>query len=428
MAKEGQTAHSAKPTDSYPGEYYGNFARPLDERGDVAPLYYPGSKIPGARGLKPRAYLTNEPTKTPPVTDKGILDVSLNGSSYREPVNRLIDLAWRGLGELYGPEHYPGLIELPKPERFYQLIDIAARAFEDSYPDFQAVKPEQIQMRPKPEFEDLLTRSSNESNNHISIKRLISLGMNVPPLELKRRYYLVTGSQPLQMILNEQAHRALSSGDPDTAAFTEFNLMLDFLQTCVFQSKDSKIIPYSDRELVRIFSRRLDYDLRTLPKLNPNINILGLKEMVAEYRKMISITDGNPSNAADAGITIQTLGAAVTFIKSTGDRQNPSSYDQYMSAGVGLTNQIDDLVISLPLQVAVNELSRTYPSESQRSVQSYFHHQIKQVLDFQKAKIFLSSIGLVSGNDIATAHFRGEIPELYLAAKQKRKNLEYPVE
>lgn len=427
MAKEVQEVYTAKPTDSYPGEYYGNFTPSQEDKQDVPPIYHPSSKIPGARGLKRTAYLTNESVKIQPITNKGILDVELNGSAYREAVNRVVDIAWRGLGELYGPEHYPGLIELPKPERFYQVIDIAAQAFEEAYPNFQAVKPDQIQLRPKPEFEDLLKTSYKDDDN-ISIKRLISLGMKVPPLELRRRYYLVTGSQPLQMILNEEAHQALSSGDPDKAAFTEFNLMMDFLQTCVFQSKESKIIPYDNKELVRIFSRRLDYDLRTLPKQNPEMNIAGLKQMVAEYRKMISSTDGNPPSAVGTGIIIQTLGGAVSFIKSTGKRQDPSSYDQYMSAGVDLTNQIDDLVLSLPLQVAVDELSKTYPTSSQRSIQNYFHNQIKQILDFQKAKIFLSTIGLVSAHDIAMSQFMGEIPERYLAAKQKRKNLEYPVE
>ncbi|HVZ66907.1 MAG TPA: hypothetical protein VG917_01465 [Patescibacteria group bacterium] len=336
-------------------------------------------------------------------------------SDRRDPLSRTIDIVWSSLGQQYGTENAQGLIELEKPQRVLELIDLTNQSLAKTYPQFKPISPDQV-LWLTPEGVQAIIKEI-PPKYPITQAASENIGIKLNNTSIDTIHFTTTGTEPIARFgFDANAYKGLTETDkPWEKIFVELNFVTDLILCSIDQSISESVVPLTD-EAVRTLNRYLDKALRESRKAGIGQN--EARTLLSSYRKFVN-------ERRDA--VLYARGSALEFRARTTSGNDEGNYE--LLFGMDSLNQEIENRIKLPaLSNAMDLLELDYPDEFRNAVIMSCNEYIKSLPIMSKSTAnFLVSLGMDKIGKLAEAYLNSEIPTKYLEAKKKRKSLEYPL-
>lgn len=344
---------------------------------------------------------------------------NLQNSEYPENANRVIDLAGQILREQNGPNSFPELLEIPKSPRFYEILDLTNQAVQEVFPGAYENKAEQVLWLPVGDFKEVYNSHFPDT---FTTRNLLAVGGRAIIGKDDRDKIIMNTilNNPPLVLLRTDVFQNIDSDDILRRSQAEYLTVRKLIETSIqFSTIVKKIQNPRPEGINSILNQLIDLELKRLPKEFPEMNMEEFTDLMEGYRNILQL---------DESSRVEVDGSVINFKSTVPDRNGDLHEEDLFSAGRDLRDIIVNYLSREPFKKVLNILANNYPEDKQKNIRTIFNRASKEdSFMTPEAHKFLTALKINSQTELFNAYYESIIPELYLEAVKKNKNLGYPV-
>ncbi len=309
-------------------------------------------------------------------------------------------------------------VERSLPEKVTVLLNRTNGEVQKSYPGAYVLPPEQIWWLSREDYKriyEAIPPVDSFTNRNLSLIGAEYVSKE-PYKDTNILFHRSVVFPPEIYIVSEAFD--LESDAIDERLRAEYTLVKHFAEIAIFHSKTATPVPCTN-EIKDILERRLDFDLKDLPKQYPTVDREKMNALIAGYRDIINLEE---QPAAELN------GAMVRFLSKIRSADGKAHDEVLLAAGRDSNFLISNFLAEKTVRAVLYSLVEDYPELVQKLIKAKYRALLdEERTKLEQARLFLASVGLGTHSDIFRAYQDSTIPLKFIDAKKKRKKLVYPV-